>query len=442
MAIETIEKQLPHSVEVEASLLGAMLLDNGVIDIVLQYLNKDSFYKTAHREIFQTIVELHERGQSVDPLLLKETLKSKGTLGQAGGLEYLMELEEIVPAVANAEHYARLVRDNSIKRGLIEVATNIQKEAYDSKEELDEILDKSERLIFELAQKKFSKESTHISDLINETFHILQKGEEGRLTGLSTGFKDLNDLTSGLQPSQFIIVAGRPSMGKTSFVLNVVEHVGVMDKAPVVFFSLETSAQQLVQNMLCSWSKLNAHHVRKRGISRDEWTKLTTAASFLTEAPIFIDDSAGLTLMELRAKARRLKAQKGIKLVVVDYLQLLDPPRAENRQQEVSIISRGLKSLARELEIPVIAVSQLNRAVETRTDNRPRMSDLRESGSIEQDADLILLLHREGYYNPEKSPRETDVIIAKQRNGPTDTVKLTFLTECMRFESAACHEDL
>jgi len=230
-------------------------------------------------------------------------------------------------------------------------------------------------------------------------------------------------------------------MGKTSFVLNIIEHVAVIEKAPAAFFSLEMSAQQIVQNMLCSWAKLNAHQVRKRGISRDEWTKLTTAADFLTNAPIFVDDSPGLTLMELRAKSRRLKAQKGIKLVAVDYLQLLQPPRAENRQQEVSIISRGLKSLAMELEIPVIAVSQLNRAVESREDRKPRMSDLRESGAIEQDADLVLLLHREGFYDPEKNPRLTEAIIAKQRNGPTDTVKLTFLTECMRFESAACHED-
>ncbi|HHT9119638.1 MAG TPA: replicative DNA helicase [Candidatus Hypogeohydataceae bacterium YC41] len=442
MAIELIEKLPPHSVEAEASLLGAMLLDNGVIDVILQYVNKDSFYKTAHRELFETIIELHEKGQGVDPLLLKEELKRKGTLEQVGELEYLMELEESVHAVANAEYYARLVRDISVKRGLIEAAIKIKKEAYNSKEDLDEILDKSERLIFELAQKRFNKETSHIADLISETFHILQKGEEGKLIGLSTGFKDLNDLTCGLQPSQLIVVAGRPSMGKTSFVLNIVEHVGVMEKVPVVFFSLEMSAQQLVQNVLCSSAKLNAHHVRKRCISRDEWTKLTAAASFITDAPIFIDDSPGLTIMELRAKARRLKAQKGIKLVAVDYLQLLDPPRAENRQQEVSIISRGLKALARELEVPVIAISQLNRAVEAREDHRPRMSDLRESGSIEQDADLVLLLHREGMYDPEKNPRLTEVIIAKQRNGPTDTVKLTFLTECMRFESATCDENL
>ncbi|MFN3466091.1 MAG: replicative DNA helicase [Candidatus Brocadiales bacterium] len=442
MAVELVEKLPPHSAEAEACLLGAMLLDNGVIDIALQYLNKESFYKTAHKELFQTIVELHEKGQGVDIVLLKEAMRAKGTLEQAGGLEYLMELEEAVPAVANAEHYARLVRDSYIKRGLAEVAAKIQKEVYNSKEDLDEILDKAERLIFELAQKKFSKETTHIADLISETFHILQKGEEGKLTGLSTGFKDLNDLTCGLQGSQLIVVAGRPSMGKTSFVLNIIEHVGLVEKTPVAFFSLEMSAQQIVQNMLCSWAKLNSHHVRKRGISREEWTKLTTAADFLTNAPIFVDDSSGLTLMELRAKARRLKAQKGIKLAVLDYLQLLEPPRAENRQQEVSIISRGLKSLARELEIPIIAVSQLNRAVEVREDHRPRMSDLRESGSIEQEADLVLLQHMEGYYDPDKNPRLTEVIIAKQRNGPTDTVTLTFLTECMRFESAACYEDL
>ncbi|MEK7241370.1 MAG: replicative DNA helicase [Planctomycetota bacterium] len=441
MAIELIEKSPPHSVEAEASLLGAMLLDNGVIDIAIQYLNKDSFYKTAHKELFQTIVKLHEKEQAVDLVLLKEELRRRGTMDQVGGLEYLMELEETVPAIDNAEYYAKLVRDSSIKMGLAEVAAKIQKEVYDGKEDLDEILDKSERLIFELAQKKFSKETTHIADLISETFHILQKGEEGKLTGLSTGFKDLNDLTCGLQPSQLIVIAGRPSMGKTSFVLNIIEHVAVMEKAPAAFFSLEMSAQQIVQNMLCSWAKLNAHQVRKRGISRDEWTKLTTAADFLTNAPIFVDDSPGLTLMELRAKSRRLKAQKGIKLVAVDYLQLLQPPRAENRQQEVSIISRGLKSLAMELEIPVIAVSQLNRALESREDRKPRLSDLRESGAIEQDADLVLLIHREGFYDPDKNPSLTEAIIAKQRNGPPGTVKLTFLTECMRFESAACHED-
>ncbi len=441
MTMELLEKSPPHSIEAEMGLLGAMLLDNSVIDIALQYLNKDSFYKTAHKEIFQTTIDLFGKGQSVDLLLLREELRRRALLEQVGGLEYLMELEEAVHAVANAEHYAQLIRDNHIKRGLIEASISIQKQAYSSKEDLEEILDKSERLIFELAQKRFSKETTHIADLINETFNILQAGEEGKLTGLSTGFADLNNLTCGLQPSQLIIIAGRPSMGKTSFVLNIIQHVGVLEKIPVVFFSLEMSAQQIVQNMLCSWAKLNTQQVRKRGVFKEEWAKLTTAASVLTDAPIFIDDSAGLTLMELRAKARRLKAQKGIRLVVVDYLQLLEPPRAENRQQEVSVISRGLKSLSKELDVPVITVSQLNRAVETREDHRPRMSDLRESGSIEQDADLVLLLHREGYYDPEKNPRLTEVIIAKQRNGPTDTVKLTFLTECMRFEPYS-NEDL
>lgn len=443
MTVQTLERTPPQNLEAEVSLLGAMLIDNTVIDTALQYLSKDSFYKTAHQIIFQTMVELYDKNQAVDLVLLKDELERRGWLEQVGGRDYLLELEETLPSVANAEHYARLIRDNAIKRGLVEAAVKIQKEAYENRDDLEKLLDRSEKLIFDVAEKRYASSTLHIHDLLNEVFPRLENinDRKGRLTGLGTGFYDLDDMTCGLQPSQLVVVAGRPSMGKSSFVMNIVQHVGVVERLPVVLFSLEMSAQQITQNMLCSYARLNTHKVRRGGIHDEEWSKLTIAADILSPTKIYIDDGPGLSLMALRAKARRMKAQHGISLVVVDYLQLMDAPGAENRQQEISIISRGLKSMAMELDIPVIAVSQLNRSVEMREGNRPRMSDLRESGSIEQDADLVLLLYRPGYYDAEKNPRDAEVIIAKQRNGPTGTVQLTFLAECMRFESAATSQE-
>ncbi len=443
MAVQTLERMPPQSLEAEVSLLGAMLLDNAVIDVIHQYLSKDSFYKTAHRELFQTIVELYDKNQAVDLVLLKDELERRGSLDKVGGRDYLLELEESVPAVANAEYYARLIRDNAIKRNLVEAAVKIQKETYENRDDVSLLLDNAEKLIFDIAEKKHTSTVLHIRDLLDEIWPRLENinDRKGRLTGLGTGFYDLDDLTCGLQPAQFVVVAGRPSMGKSSFVMNVAQHVGEMEKLPVVMFSLETSAKQIAQNMLCSYARLNTHYVRKGGLPDEEWGKLPIAADKLSQTKIYIDDAPGLTVMALRAKARRMKAQLDIRLVVVDYLQLMDSPGAESRQQEISIISRGLKSLAMELDIPVIGVSQLNRAVEMREEKKPRMSDLRESGSIEQDADLVLLLHREGYYDTEKNPKNADLIIAKQRNGPTDTVKLTFLNEYMRFESVATFQE-
>ncbi|MEE9200693.1 MAG: replicative DNA helicase, partial [Candidatus Brocadiales bacterium] len=443
MAVQTLERTLPQSLEAEASLLAAMLLDNTVVDTVLQYLTADSFYKTAHREIFETVVSLYDKNQAVDLVLLIDELKRRGTLEKIGGRDYLLELEASVPAVANAEYYACLIRDNAIKRGLVEAAVKIQKDTYENRDEVSLLLDKSEKLIFDIAQRRYQDKTRHIADLINDAFQRLENinDRKGRLTGLSTGFYDLDDQTCGLQSKQLVVVAGRPSMGKTSLVLNILQHVGAVEKLPVVLFSLEMSAEQIAQNLLCAYARLSNHKVRKGGIQNDEWRKLTTAAEALSPAKMFIDDSAGLTIMALRAKARRMKSQHDIKLLVVDYLQLMDAPGMESRQQEISRISRGLKSLAMELEIPVIAVSQLNRAVEMREEKKPRMSDLRESGSIEQDADLVLLLHREGYYNKDKNPRDAELIIAKQRNGPIGTVRLTFLNECMRFESVAASQE-
>lgn len=439
MSVNSIlERTLPQSIEAEMSVLGAMLLDNEVISLVVPILNKHSFYKTAHQELFQIVLELYDKGQAVDLVILREELKKRSLLEKIGGIEYLLELEEAVPTIGNVEYYANIVREKAIKRNLIEVAATIQKEAFNDTLDTDNLLDTSERAIFDITQKKFNTASTKLNEVLKQTFSRIENlhDRQNRLTGLSTGFYDLDDLTCGLQASELIIVAARPSMGKTSLALNIVEHAGVVEKKPVVVFSLEMAAQQVAQNMLCSYSQVDAHKLRMGFLDDKEWSDLSSGLGSLSEAPIFIDDTPGLTILEVRAKARRLKAQYDIQLVVVDYLQLMEATRAENRQQEISIISRGLKSLARELSIPVIAVSQLNRSVEAREGHKPRMSDLRESGSIEQDADVIILLHRDKYYDSEKDDT-AELIIAKQRNGPTGIVKLAFRSHFMRFESLA-----
>src|SRR4030066_390917 len=438
MVVESIlERTMPQSIEAEMSVLGAMILDNEVISLVIPILNKLSFYKTAHQELYQVIVDVYDKGQPVDLVVLREELKKRSLLEKVGGVEYLMELEEAVPTIGNVEYYANIVREKAIKRNLIEVAATIQKQSFEESTDTEQLLDASERAIFDITQKKFNTASTKLNEILKETFSRIENlhDRQSRLTGLSAGFYDLDDITCGLQPSELIIVAARPSMGKTSIVLNIVEHVGVVEKKPVVIFSLEMSAQQVAQNMLCSHARIDAHKLRMGFLDDKQWSDLSYGLGSLSEAPIFIDDTPGLTVLEVRAKARRLKAQYDVQLVVVDYLQLMEASRGGNRQQEISIISRGMKSLARELTIPVIAVSQLNRSVESREGHRPRMSDLRESGSMEQDADVIMLLHREDYFNPEKKDGTAELIIAKQRNGPTGTIKLTFLSHCMRFEN-------
>ena len=438
VAESILERTMPQSIEAEMSVLGAMILDNEVINLVIPILNKLSFYKTAHRELYQAIVDVYDKGQPVDLVVLREELKKRSLLEKVGGVEYLMELEEAVPTIGNVEYYANIVREKAIKRNLIEVAATIQKQSFEESTDTEYLLDASERAIFDITQKKFNTASTRLNEILKETFSRIENlhDRQSRLTGLSAGFYDLDDITCGLQPSELIIVAARPSMGKTSLVLNIVEHVGVVEKKPVVIFSLEMSAQQVAQNMLCSHARIDAHKLRMGFLDDKQWSDLSYGLGSLSEAPIFIDDTPGLTVLEMRAKARRLKAQYDIQLVAVDYLQLMESSREENRQQEISVISRRLKSLARELKIPVIAVSQLNRSVESREGHRPRMSDLRESGSIEQDADVIVLLHRDNYYDPDKD-NTAELIIAKQRNGPTGVVKLTFLSHFMRFESLA-----
>ena len=438
MTTELIQqKAQPFNIEAEISVLGSMLLDNEAINLVTEILRTDNFYKTSHQHIFDTIVNLYNKNNAVDLVILKDELKKQSLLEKVGGAEYLMELEESVPLASNVEYYAKIVREKTIKRDLITATAKIQQEAYNDSLESDELLDVAEKEIFDITQRKFSSPTIKLFNILHDTFdHISNLHDrEGRLTGISTGYYDLNDITSGLQKSELIVIAARPSMGKSSLVLNIAEHAGTKEKKPTLIFSMEMSAQQVAQNMLCSTAKIDAHLLRTGKLDDNQFSNLSLAMGDLSESEIFIDDTPGLGLLELRAKARRLKLQHNIQMIIVDYLQLMEARKAENRQQEISGISRGLKALARELEVPVIAVSQLNRSVETREGHTPRMSDLRESGSIEQDADVIILLHREDYYDPTKRPGEVDLNIAKQRNGPTGKVKLTFRREILRFEN-------
>ncbi len=430
------QKTQPFNIEAEISVLGSMLLDNEAINLVTELLRTDNFYKTSHQYIFDTIVNLYSKNNAVDLVILKDELKKQSLLEKVGGAEYLLELEESVPLASNVEYYAKIVREKTIKRDLITATAKIQQEAYNDSLESDELLDIAEKEIFDITQRKFSSPTTKLFNILHDTFdHISNLHDrEGRLTGVSTGYYDLDDITSGLQNSELIIIAARPSMGKSSLVLNIAEHAGTKEKKPTLIFSMEMSAQQVAQNMLCSTAKIDAHLLRTGKLDDNQFSNLSLAMGDLSESEIFIDDTPGLGLLELRAKARRLKLQHNIQMIIVDYLQLMEGRKAENRQQEISGISRGLKALARELEVPVIAVSQLNRSVETRDGHTPRMSDLRESGSIEQDADVIILLHREDYYDPIKRPGEVDLNIAKQRNGPTGKITLTFLRNILRFE--------
>jgi replicative DNA helicase len=439
----------PHSIEAETGVLGSMILDRELVGRAAEILDKDSFYKTAHQLLFDALVCLYDSNRPIDSVILREELAQRGHLAEVGGFQFLGELMSAVPDAAHGMHYAQIVRDKAIARNLIQVATQILKDSYEETEVSDKLLDKAEHLIFEIAQKKVGSEMVRISDILKLTMEQIESWAdvEGRVTGISTGFIDIDNMTSGLQPAQLIIVAGRPSMGKTSFALNVAEHVAVQQKRPLAIFSMETSKQQIVQNLLCMHTRIDAHRMRNGTLRKEQYSRLSIACGALSEAPIIIDDSPGLTPLELRAKARRLKSKENIQLLIVDYVQLMNVPRIgkrqENRQQEIAEISRSLKGLARELSVPVVAVAQLSRAVEAREGHRPRMSDLRESGALEQDADVIMLLYREEYYKSqdEAVKGKAEVIIAKQRNGPTGTVPLAFISQHMKFADLARQPD-
>jgi replicative DNA helicase len=413
----------PQNLEAEVAVLGAILIDGQAIGDAVELLTADYFYKDAHRKIFTAIISLFNENKAVDLITLTENLNQTGALEEVGGPDYLAYLTTAVPTSANLTHYMRIVREKFVLRQLISNATQIISESYDSTEEVEGLLDKAEQMIFEIASKKFSGSIVPLKDLVRKQMDVIDSlfQRKAQLTGLATGFHQFDLQTLGLQPSDFIVVAARPSMGKSAFVTNIAEHVGIILKQPVAIFSLEMSKEQLVQRMLCSWARVNAHDARKGFLSQNDWPKLTKSASTLSSAPIYIDDTPGMTVLELKAKARRLKAQFDIKTT-------------ESRQQEISEISRALKALARELNVPLIAVSQLSRAVESRTDRRPQLSDLRESGAIEQDADVVVLLLREEYYKPDDMDLrgKAEVIIAKQRNGPVGSINLTFIREYTR----------
>lgn len=428
----------PYSIEAEQSVLGSMFLSKDAIFVAIERLKPDDFYKDAHKKIFTVVTQLSENHEPVDLITVTEALRDAKLLEQIGGVTYLTALTEAVPTAANISYYCKIVEEKALLRRLIKTTSEILSLAYESEGDVEEILDEAERMIFEIVQKRRVENFYHIKDVLLSTFERIEElyNTEGGITGVPTGFPDLDEMTSGFQPSDLILIAARPSMGKTAFALNIAQNAAIRYDVPVAIFSLEMSKEQLVQRMLCSESNVDSHRLRTGKLREEDWPRLARAMGPLSEAPIYIDDTPGISSLELRAKARRLKAEKGLGLVIIDYLQLMTGRNAENRQQEISAISRSLKALARELNVPVVALSQLSRAPEMRADHRPILSDLRESGSQEQDSDLVAFLYRDEYYNPDTEKKNiAEVIIAKQRNGPTGTVELVWLSQFTKFAS-------
>lgn len=444
----SLKKLPPHSDEAEKSVLGAILLENDALVKVVSILAPEDFYQPAHQKIMKRVLDMFDRNERIDLLTLSEALLKSGDLEMVGGPPYLMDLLEATPTATTVIYHARIVREKSTLRKLIAISTQLNLESYGEQVEVPDLLSRAEELLMEISEKEVESGFTPLSDLAPEGFHDVEEIYErkGALTGVSTGFQDLDDITSGLQKSDLVIVAGRPSMGKTSFCLNIATHLAIKDDVPVAIFSLETSKKQLVLRMLCAEARVNAHRLKRGFLEDSDWPKLSRASGSLAQAPIYIDDTPGMTVLEMRAKARQLiKREKNLGLIMIDYLQLMQGKgRGESRQQEISEISRSLKAMARELDVPLIALSQLSRAVESRKPPRPILSDLRESGAIEQDADVVMFIYRpdvykkleigdEGGYGTESGIAE--IIISKQRNGPTGTVKLVFKKQYTRFEN-------
>ncbi len=434
-----IERIPPQNIEAEQAVLGSMLIEKEAIARVTEFLKGRDFYRDAHKVIFEAMLELFGSGEAVDIVTLTEELKKRGKLEDVGGIAYITSLSNSVPTAANVVYYGKIVEEKSLLRGLINASTEIAEMSYEGSEDAKNIVDRAEKLILEVSENKGTRDFTPISDIVIGAFDKIEElyKSKGSITGLSSGFKDLDRLTSGLQPSDLILVAARPSMGKTAFTLNIASHVGIREKQTVAFFSLEMSKEQLVQRMLCAEAPIDSQRLRIGEVEEKDWPKIIQAADKLSSAPIFIDDTPGITVMEMRAKARRLKKESDLKLIIIDYLQLMQGSgknNGDNRQQEISEISRSLKALAREMDVPIIALSQLSRSVETRQVKKPMLSDLRESGSLEQDADIVAFLYREDYYNPDAENKNvTDVIIAKHRNGPVDTIQLFFHKQFTKF---------
>lgn len=433
------ERVPPQNLAAEQSAIGSMLLDKNAVIRAIEILHPDSFYRDAHRFIYEAILELFDRGEPVDLVTLTEALRRSGKLDAVGGAVYITDLLNSVPTSANIEYYAKIVEEKATLRRLITTGTDIVAKAFNEPEDVGQVLDQAEKAIFDIALKRV-REGFHKIDSVIKT--VLDKidsiyGKKETITGMPSGFPDLDQLTAGFQNSELIIIAARPAVGKTAFALNIAQNMAIKNKIPVAIFSLEMSKDQLAQRMLCSEAEIDAQKLKTASLSDVGWKKLTRALGRLSEAPIYIDDAASATSTEIRAKALRLKLERGLGLVIVDYLQLMrGRARVENRVQEISDIARSLKTLARELEVPVIAISQLSRAVEQRPDRIPRLSDLRESGEIEQTADLVIFIHREDYYNPQSERGNiAEIIIAKQRNGPVGTIELVFRKEIAKFSS-------
>ena len=444
----------PQNLEAEQSVLGGILLENESISKVLETLLPDDFYRESHRKIFNSMIELFEKSEPIDLITLTNQLKSMGHLDGVGGSAYLSSLVDSIPTAANITYYARIVKEKSVLRRLITTATEIVTRGYGDEDDVWDLLDEAEKSIFQIGESQIRPSFFKMKSILQESFKTIEKLYESKeiVTGVPSGFNDIDKLTSGFQASDLIIIAGRPSMGKTAFCLNIAQHVSVEKNIPVAFFSLEMSKEQLVMRMLCSEAQVDAHRVRGGFLGETDWPKLTRAAGTLSEAPIFIDDTPALSVLEMRAKSRRIMAEHKLGLVIVDYLQLMrgrglstrGRAASESREQEISDISRSLKALAKELQIPVIALSQLNRRVEERTNKRPQLADLRESGAIEQDADLIGFIYRDEVYNKgDDNPNKgiAEVIIGKQRNGPVGDVKLAFIDKYASFQNLAWNKE-
>ncbi len=436
----------PQAPDAEVAVLGAMLLDSTAMGAVTEILDEQAFYRGAHRKIFAAMLDLFAKDEAVDLVTLTQELKKRKQLDDVGGAAYLSSVLGSVATTANVRYHAKIVLEKAVLRQLINTATEVVQEAFDASGEASTILDRAEHMIFEIAQSRIRRDFVPMREILKHSFEVIQElyDKKQHITGVPSGFAELDSLTSGFQKADLIVIAGRPSMGKTAFALNVASHAAIKAGVPTAVFSLEMGKEQLVQRMLCSEARVDAHKLRTGYLADRHWSSLTTAAGLLSESPIYIDDSPSMTVLEMRSKARRLKSEVDVGLVIIDYLQLMRGyGRQENRQQEISEISRSLKALAKELEVPVLALSQLSRAVESRGgDKRPILSDLRESGAIEQDADVVAFIYRAEQY--ERTPENmgvAEVIVGKQRNGPTGTVRLAFLSECTRFETLSARPE-
>ncbi|MCX5751590.1 MAG: replicative DNA helicase [Candidatus Saganbacteria bacterium] len=432
------ERIPPQNLAAEQAVLGSMLIDKGAVLKSIEILHLDSFYRDAHRYIYEAILGLFDRGEPVDLVTVTEALTKAGKIDLAGGAVYVSELLNSVASAANVEHHAKIVEEKAVLRRIITAATNMIQDSFSDGEAVDNVLDQAEKAIFDIALKRVKEGFYKIDDVLKKVLDKIDKLYEKKasITGIPSGFADLDHLTAGFQNSELIIIAARPSVGKTALALNIAQNVAVKANIPVAIFSLEMSKDQLGQRMLCSEAEVDAQRLKTATLPDSGWKRLTKALGRLSEAPIYIDDSAAITAMEIRAKCRRLKIDKGLGLVIIDYMQLMHGgrSRSDNRVQEISEIARSLKTLARELDVPVLALSQLSRAVEQRTDRIPRLSDLRESGEIEQTADMVIFIHRDDYYNPgSERGNIAEIIIAKQRNGPIGSIELVFRKDVTKF---------